>query len=116
MSRLATRSIAAAIAVLTATTVVASADEVDRRQYNQQRRIEAGVRDGSITRQEYVRLQQEQARIADFERRAKADGRLDRSEAAILDHAQDNASRSIRAERHDVEGRHTRHGFWRRWW
>jgi hypothetical protein len=114
MSRTFTRSLIAGLAIVAASTTIASADEIDRRQNMQERRIQQGVRDGSITRQEYQRLEQEQARINALERRAKADGRVDYREAAQIGRAQQEASRHIYQEKHDREAR----GIWgfRRWW
>lgn len=90
-----------------------SGREVDARQSNQQQRIERGLRDGSITRYEAHGLIEEQRRIADYERRAKADGHLDARERATLKSMQDNASQHIYAERHDAEFRRP---WYRRWW
>jgi hypothetical protein len=110
-----------AAAALLATTGIANArdysryDEIDQRQANQQQRIEQGRRDGSLTREEYRRLMAEQERIADMERRAKGDGRVDRHEAARIRQAQDEASRHIYQERHDSETSNQRFG-WRFWW
>lgn len=114
MSRTLTRSLIAGLAIVAASTSIVSADEIDRRQYNQERRIQQGVRDGTVTRSEYYRLEQEQARIRDLERRAKADGRVDHREAAQIRNAQQDASRHIYQEKHDRENR----GGWgfRRWW
>jgi hypothetical protein len=116
---------------LLATTTIASADyrshnhygsgyggsygtsDIDRRQENQQKRIQHGVRTGEITRSEYQRLQAEQARIAELERRAKADGYLSASERAYLRSAQNEANRHIYQEKHDGEKR--AHGY-RPWW
>jgi uncharacterized membrane protein YebE (DUF533 family) len=107
-----TRSLLAGLAVLAVSSVTASADDIDRRQANQERRIQQGVRSGEITGREYRALEGEQARIRELERRAKADGRVDRYEAAQIRQAQDNASRHIRAESTDGD----RRGGWRRWW
>ncbi len=106
-------------ATLLATTALlaaapASADEIDRRQAYQQHRIQEGLRSGQITRSEYYRLQTEQARIAQMERRAERDGHIDRYEHAQIRHAQDQASRHIYAEKHDGEARWSR--WHRRWW
>jgi uncharacterized membrane protein YebE (DUF533 family) len=105
------RIVLAAMAVLSVSAVTASADEIDRRQSSQERRIQQGVRSGELTRGEYYRLETEQARIRALEARAKADGRVDRYEAAQIRQAQDNASRHIYQEKHDGDRRWTR-----RWW
>lgn len=114
MNRLAiqtSRAALAALAVLGLSTVAASADTIDRRQSNQESRIQQGVRSGEINRWEYRKLETEQARIRDMERRAKADGYVSPHERAQIDRAQDAASRHIYQEKHDTD----RRGFWRRW-
>ena len=87
--------------------------EIDVRQDRQESRIQQGVRSGEINRREYQQLEAEQARIRELERRAKADGRVDRYEAAHISRAQNEAGRHIYQESHDRE----RRGNWyRRWW
>jgi len=71
-------------------------------------RIQAGLRNGALTRNEYRTLMQEQAAIRDMERRFRADGRIDAREYQRLDHALDVASRNIRHERHDRQARYGR--------
>jgi len=89
----------------------ASADVTDNRQARQSYRIEQGVRAGTLTRAETARLAAEQDRIRAFERDAKRDGRVDPYERRQLQAAQNRASRSIRAEKHDRDNRH----YGRRW-
>jgi D-alanyl-D-alanine carboxypeptidase len=104
-SRIAPTVFAAAtiLATLTAVTTGASADIIDRRQAEQARRIEQGQRSGALTARETADLKAEQGRIAELERRAKADGVVTRREAQMLDRAQDAASRHIYQEKHDDE-------------
>lgn len=93
-------------------------DGVDARQANQARRIERGYHDGSLTPREAAGLAAQQRQIADYERRARADGHLDAYERHNLRVMQNHASRSIAHERHDFEGRNAGFGrpWWRRWW
>lgn len=106
-----TRSLLGTAAMLTAFVAgPAFADSIDRHQYNQQKRIEQGVRSGQLTRHEAQKLEAEQARIAAMERRAKSDGHVDPWERRQIGKAQAHASRDIYREKHDGEGR------WRRWW
>jgi uncharacterized membrane protein YebE (DUF533 family) len=91
-----------------------STRDIDATQANQERRINQGLRDGSLTRREAAGLVQEQRNIQQLESRAKADGHISRSEHDQIRRAQDNASRHIYQERHDSETR-GRTG-WRRWW
>ncbi len=98
-----------------AITTASAYDDVDARQARQQARIQDGVRSGEINRWENRQLQAEQARIADLERRAKVDGRVDYREAAQIRNAQNEASRHIYQESHDRDSRGSRSWF-RRWW
>jgi hypothetical protein len=116
MTRLVSRSLLVGLAALAVSSTFASADEIDRRQFNQQQRIQQGARDGSLNGREYRALQAEQARIADLERRAKADGRVDRYEADRIRSAQQSASRHIYQERHDRDTRGSWGWGFRRWW
>ena len=107
-----------ALATLVGSTTLVSAHDpyrpggynIDRRQAIQNHRIEHGRHSGELTRYEYYRLKQEQARIAEMERRAKADGHLSYSERQAIKRAQDDASRHIYRESHDGQK-----SWWRRW-
>lgn len=96
---------AGALAAVAMTAIPAAADVTDKRQARQADRIEQGIRDGSLTRREADRLIHEQRKIADFERQAKRDGHIDYIERRHLQAAQDRASRHIRHEKHDFQGR-----------
>jgi uncharacterized membrane protein YebE (DUF533 family) len=135
-----TRSLIAAVTLAAsagALSMTASADGIDRRQTNQERRITDGVRSGTLTRTEAQRLEAEQGRIREMERRARADGHVDRYERFRINQAQNAASRHIFRETHDSENRGRRywgygygyghghghghgHGYgprpWYRWW
>lgn len=89
-----------------------STREVDRRQLNQEIRIERGLRDGTLTRFEAARLKAEQDRIQRLEYEARRDGYVSAAERDRLRAAQNSASRNIYLERHDYESR----GPNRRWW
>ncbi len=103
-------STAAAIVATVGALPAAAYDQTDVRQYNQQQRINQGARSGQITGREYQQLQAEQARIAQLERAAKADGYVSPAERARLAAAQNGASRHIAQESHDGQSR------WNRWW
>lgn len=90
-------------------------DRTDVVQGAQQRQIQSGIRSGEITRFEAQKLQAEQARIAAMERRAEADGRIDRHERAQLNQAQREAGRHIRQESHDRQDRDHNGRYGRRW-
>jgi hypothetical protein len=76
-------------------------DTINANQAAQQTRIDAARLKGDLTRREYRQLEGEQARIADLERQAKADGHVSRSEYNKIHDAQINASKHIKSESTD---------------
>ncbi|MFH1760266.1 MAG: hypothetical protein ABIA63_04120 [bacterium] len=78
-------------------------DRVDKRQERQHKRIEQGVKNGSITKEEAARLIKEQRKIKRAERRAKSDGELSKHERKTLEKRQDKASRHIASQKHDKQ-------------
>jgi hypothetical protein len=135
MSRLLSRTLGLAAVVLSASAGLAAAESpyrgwgsnstpgIDRRQAIQNYQIERGRANGSLTGREYAALKAEQARIADLERRAKADGVVTYAERARIRSAQQDAARHIYSETHDRDtaGRNRGHGHGRgwgfgRWW
>jgi len=74
---------------------------IDRRQANQERRIEQGVKSGQITPREAARLEKGQARVERMEARAKEDGKVTKQERARIQHAENVQSRRIAREAHD---------------
>lgn len=89
-------------------------DRTDVRQAKQTARIQQGIRSGQLTRYELAKLQAQQAHIRHLEKKAERDGRISPAERARIEHAQDRASRSIYAEKHDNDARNHRFGK-RRW-
>jgi hypothetical protein len=81
------------------------AQQVDRRLDGERARINAGVRDGSLTRHEAGKLRREMHQIRANERRAAADGHISRHEQARLNRQADHLSRRIYRERHDAARR-----------
>jgi hypothetical protein len=90
---------AAALAVAIA--VPAVAGNIGQRQMNQQRRIYQGVRSGSLTPGEAMRLERQQFRIERMERRLKADGNLTCRDRARIRFRQNQASRCIYRAKHN---------------
>jgi hypothetical protein len=76
---------------------------IDQRMAQLDRRIDRGVRDGSLSRREAYRLRSEFQQIARLQARYRADG-LNGWERADLDRRFDILSNEIRAERHDQYG------------
>jgi len=68
---------------------------IQRREYNQQQRIDRGIQSGQLTRREARRLEAQQNRIQRVENRMKADGRLTGRERARLTRMQNRTSRNI---------------------
>jgi hypothetical protein len=90
----------------TATLAAAPAEaRINQRQGHQQHRIYNGLRSGQLTPRETYRLERQQAHIARYERRSRADGPgLTYRERYRLERMQDRASRNIRRQRHDGQG------------
>jgi hypothetical protein len=87
---------------------------VDERQARQMDRIYEGLRSGQLTRHEARDLLHDQRQIERVERRYLADGHLSRDEWLDLDRRLNEASREIRAEKHDFDRNgHGRHQAWR---
>jgi hypothetical protein len=78
---------------------------VDNRQKRQQKRINQGVKSGTLTKREAVKLEAGQARTRRIERRAKADGTVTATERARLQHRENKTSRKIYRQKHDNQTR-----------
>ena len=78
-----------------------TAARLDQRDAVLQQRIDAGIRDGSLTRREAAGLQKNQARIDRMEARAAADGHISRAERARIVQMQNRQSAAIQRERND---------------
>jgi hypothetical protein len=79
----------------------AATPRIDQRQQNQDKRIDNGVANGSLTANEAARLDKQQDRIEAMEDKAKADGKVTKNERARLTKAQNKASRNIYRQKHD---------------
>jgi len=80
-------------------------ERADVRQGNQDDRIVDGIRKGSLTRGEALKLKKEQKHIDALERKMLKDGELSRKEKNRLERRQDLASRHIYREKHDRQMR-----------
>lgn len=100
--------LAAAAATLALSAPAASAQAgwqpINARQANLEQRIDMGVRNGSLTRNEAVQLRSEYNGIARLEAQYRRNG-LSRAEMADLDRRFDALSQRIRYERHDRQDR-----------
>lgn len=78
---------------------------IDRRQANQERRIDEGVASGELTKREAARLERGQDRVDAIEDKAKSDGVVTRRERARITHEQNVQSRRIHRQKHDAQHR-----------
>ncbi|HSB09488.1 MAG TPA: hypothetical protein VLM38_08225 [Blastocatellia bacterium] len=78
---------------------------INRRQYQEQRRIGQGIRSGELTRREAARLEAGLARIRIHERFARRDGDITPRERARLNHELNRESRAIYRQKHDGQDR-----------
>jgi hypothetical protein len=98
--------IAGAVASLfsLAATAQTTGSEVQR-DVNQQRRIEQGLKNGSLTTREASKLEAGEARIDKMEANAEKDGKLSPAEKARIQRAQNQESRQInRLESNSAKG------------
>lgn len=76
-----------------------------QRDVNQQKRIEQGLKSGSLNTKEAGRLEREESRVERLQARDLKDGKLTPQESAQLDRAQDKVSRDIHAAKsNDITG------------
>jgi outer membrane lipoprotein SlyB len=102
MKLLQTMLVAAVIASpLAAFAQSTSTPRVDQRQAKQERRIEQGTQSGALTGREAARLDRGQERVQTMEDKAKADGKVTRTERVRLHAAQDAQSARIYSQKHD---------------
>jgi hypothetical protein len=104
MTKTRTMTIATALLALAATTSVAAAHStkgIDREQDRQFEAINEARLRGELTKREYNQLLDEQNRIADMERAAKADGRVTGREVRAIKEAQTEARSHISDEASD---------------
>jgi uncharacterized membrane protein YebE (DUF533 family) len=85
--------------------------EIHERLDRQISRIDAGARQGSLTGREYRELMREHDDIRAMVRHFRADGFIDPREFQRVERALDVASRNIKFEKHDRQGRHD-HAAW----
>lgn len=79
---------------------------INQRQNQQQQRIAKGIASGSLTAHEAARLERQQAGIARYEARSRADGPgLTRAERVRIEAMQDRASISIARQKRDGQSR-----------
>lgn len=90
---------------LSAVSLAQSTPHIDKRERHQQRRIRHGVRSGSLTKREAVRLERAEAKTHAQEAAAKADGVVTGKERRQLRHRETRTSRRIYRQKHDPQTR-----------
>jgi len=93
-----------AIAAIAALPGMAQAQNVNQRLGNQNKRINNGVRNGELTRNQTQRLRSNDLRIRSQELRDKShnDGRLTTGERKQLNHELNKNSKAIYRDKHDA--------------
>jgi len=76
-----------------------------QRNINQQQRIEAGVKSGSLTNREVAGLEHGQAKVDRKEAVAGADGHVGAREQARVQRSENHQSKRIRRQKHDAQTR-----------
>src|SRR5262245_48715784 len=80
-----------------------STQRIDKRQANQEKRIDQGVQSGQLNQKEAARLEKGQQRVQKAEDKAMADGKMTKKERAHIEHMQDHQSKNIYREKHDKQ-------------
>lgn len=80
-----------------------STKRIDKRQENQDKRIDKGVETGKLTEKEALRLEKGQEHVQNLEDKAVADGKVTKLEKARIEHAQDKQSRKIARKKHNLK-------------
>ena len=76
---------------------------VDKRQANQEARIQQGAQTGQLTPKETAKLEKGQAKVATREAKAKADGKVTKKERKKLAKAQDKQGKKIYRQKRDAQ-------------
>lgn len=76
---------------------------IDKRQANQEARIQQGVASGALNERESTRLEVGQAKVDAAEARMKADGKVTAKERARLQHKENVQSKRIYVQKHDAQ-------------
>jgi opacity protein-like surface antigen len=94
----------ALVAILAGGSALAAETPVlDKREANQEKRIEQGKASGELTNREAARLEHAEDRLATNEAKAKADGTVTAKERARLRTEARNNSKRIAKQKHDAQ-------------
>jgi uncharacterized membrane protein YebE (DUF533 family) len=76
---------------------------IDKRQAEQQKRIDQGVKSGQLTNRETRQLERGQAKVQRMEDQAKADGKVTPRERKAIEREQNKQSRLINKDKHNAQ-------------
>ena len=90
-------------AMAQAPTSATATPRLDKREANQQQRIDQGVASGQLTAKETNNLDKREAKLAADEAAAKSDGKVTRAERRKLQHEANHTSKAIYRQKHDKQ-------------
>jgi len=93
--------LAAALAVTSIANAQTRTPVINHRHMNQEHRINQGVRDGELTRNEARSLRRREHKLEMDKRMAKADGRVTPAERRHLRHEENRLNRDIYRDKHN---------------
>ena len=76
---------------------------IDKRQANQEKRIEQGVKSGELTKKETARLEKREGKLQADKAKAAADGKVTKKEREQLNHEANRDSKAIYRQKHDAQ-------------
>jgi hypothetical protein len=76
---------------------------IDKRQANQEKRIEQGVKSGELNKKETARLEKREAKLQSDKEKAQADGKVTKKERKQLNHEANRDSKAIYRQKHDAQ-------------
>jgi Skp family chaperone for outer membrane proteins len=86
-----------------AQTAAPATPKLDKREANQQARIDQGVASGQLNAKETNRLDKREAKLNADEAAAKADGKVTRAERRKLEREANRDSKAIHKQKHDKQ-------------
>lgn len=96
-------AMAAALSLPAVALAADSTKRIDKRQENQEKRIDQGVESGKLTDKEAKNLEKGQEHVQKLEDKALADGKVTKLEKAKIEHAQNKQSRKIVRKKHNAK-------------
>lgn len=76
---------------------------IDKRQANQEKRIEQGVKSGELNKREAARLEKREAKLQANKEKAQADGKVTKQERRQLHREANRDSKAIYRQKHDAQ-------------